>query len=130
LIVNFVKEAEKDTLVNGAKGFEVRQLSSEIWSIRASNYRAYGSIGTDEEGEYFLLWTSQPKLMERAFSPSFFAAKDPERTLLLIQTNNMAIDPNRNMMIDPAPEHDDRPESKHDDRSAPQHDDRPESKHR
>ena len=100
-IVSFVKEAEKNTLVDGAKGFEVRQLSSEIWSIRAGNYRAYGSIGTDEEGEYFLLLDISVEAVRTSTQSSFFAAKDPRTNPSLNPNQNMAIDPRRNMMIDP-----------------------------
>ena len=100
-IVSFVKEAERNTLVDGAKGFEVRQLSSEIWSIRAGNYRAYGSIGTDEEGEYFLLLDISVEAVRTCTQSSFFAAKDPRTNPSLNPNQNMAIDPRRNMMIDP-----------------------------
>ena len=100
-IVSFVKEAERNTLVDGAKGFEVRQLSSEIWSIRAGNYRAYGSIGTDEEGEYFLLLDISVEAVRTSTQSSFFAAKDPRTNPSLNPNQNMAIDPRRNMMIDP-----------------------------
>jgi mRNA-degrading endonuclease RelE of RelBE toxin-antitoxin system len=101
LIVNFVKEAEKDTLVDGAKGFEVRQLSSEIWSIHAGNYRVYGSIGTDEEGDYFLLLDISVEAGRASTEPSFFAAKDPRTNPSLNPNKNIAIDPRRNMAIDP-----------------------------
>lgn len=101
LIVSFVKEAEKNTLADGAKGFEVRQLSSEIWSIRAGNYRAYGSIGTDEEGEYFLLLDISVEDVGTSTQSSFFAAKDPRTNPSLNPHKNMAIDPRRNMAIDP-----------------------------
>src|SRR5690554_1498035 len=100
-VLNLIKEVDKNDLINGSCGLEVRVLDSDILIIRRKKYRIYASIGSDENGEYILLLDVVFDGGESLSQSRFFATKDPRTNSMLDPNRNMTIDPRRNMTIDP-----------------------------